>query len=171
MVRPGDDDYIDARLNDIEELPMSGIKVYVFLLFGITMILYLFGYTSPFVHMISGVGVNVTYDAATASSHVATDTNYVNTLQNSLASVFMNPIFLGLVGVSAVAAYITGGGGGNSIYFLAPLFIITMLMANYFVLPVDFINQANMDPLIAIFVLGFLNILLALSIVEFVRGT
>lgn len=130
---------------------MTSLRVYIFILFGISAVLYFFGYTSPFLDIVS----NTQGDIAIS-------------LLNSFISVFTNPIFLSILGVSSVASYFSGGSN-FSVTYLIPMLLI-MAMLNYFILPTSFIVNMQMDPVISMLVGGFLNIFLALAMLEFIRG-
>lgn len=132
---------------------MGLLKIYVLLLFGISAILYMFGYSPPLLYF---------WNATSTSGGAAVS------LMSSFIAIFFNPSFLAIAGVSSVAAYLSGGGNFSVIYII-PIFL-AVAMLNYFVMPTSFILTLDLDPLISMIVLGFLNILMVLAIMEFVRG-
>jgi len=133
---------------------MNLLVTYVFLIFGISASLYFFGFTSP---LLLGL------EAVTSGGEIGT------TLLDSFINIFFNPIFLSIIGVTAVASYLTSGAG-NSITYVIPIFML-LLILNLFILPTSYILSAEMTPIIKLFVSGFLNLLLGLAITEFIRGS
>jgi hypothetical protein len=130
---------------------MGLLKVYVMLLFGISIGLYLSGYTSPLLQI-----------ATTTNADISV------ALLNSFLGIFTNVTFLAILGATAVASYLTSGGN-MSITYLFPIFLIMALM-NFFILPTSFILALELDPFIKILVAGFLNLMLGLAMVEFIRS-
>ena len=130
----------------------SGIRVYAFLVFGISIVLWMMGYTSPFYATVSNMSGNIAGD-----------------LLNSFILIFTNPTFLALLGVSAVASYFSGGSNFSVTYLIPMLLVLVML--NYFLLPINFIFDMAMNPMLKVIIGGFLNLLLAFAMLEFVRGT
>lgn len=132
---------------------MNMLAAYVMIVFGMTIGLYWMGYTSPLL-----VGL----ESVTTTGDVATP------LMNAIIGIFLNPAFLVLIGVTAVSAYFLGGTGSG----VTNLFLVftLMLMVNFFILPTSFILAAEMNAIFKIFIAGFLNLFVALAIVEFVRG-
>ena len=131
---------------------MSNITTYMVLIFGISIGLYLMGYTSPFMAMFNNIGQ---------------DTNIAEAILNSLLAIFTNPIFLAGLGISAVASFITGGS--YSVMYLFPI-VMLVAFANYFVLPTSFILQADFPLELKLIINTFLNLFMVLAIIEFVRG-
>lgn len=132
---------------------MSSFKIYVLLLFGITVGLYMVGYTSPFLNIASGSILET--DVATA-------------LLQAFFEVFTNPIFLSLLGVSAIASFVASGGNFSVTYLIPMLLLQAML--NFFILPTSFILAMEIDPMMKLIIGGFLNIFLAMAMIEFIRG-
>jgi len=130
---------------------MTGLRAYIFILFGMSAVLYLFGYTSPFLDIVSHTQGNI-----------ATD------LLNQFILLFTSTTFLAILGVSAVASYFTGGSNFSVTYLIPILLIMTML--NFFILPTSFIISMELDPFIKLLIGGFLNLFLAFALLEFVRG-
>jgi hypothetical protein len=132
---------------------MSKIAVYVFLLFGISLALYLFGFTSPAMEA---------FITATGEGEVASG------LMNAMLAIFTRPEFLALIGAAAVVAFVSGSSG-DMIAYAFPIFML-IVFANFFILPTSFILSASIDSFSKIVVAGFLNLLLGLAIMEFVRS-
>lgn len=130
---------------------MGAFKVYVFLLFGISVGLYFVGYTSPLLQL-----------ATTTNEDISI------ALLNSFIGIFTNVTFLAILGATSVASYLTSGGN-FSVTYLFPIFLI-MAMLNFFILPTSFILAMELDPVIKIIVAGFMNLLLGMAMVEFIRG-
>ena len=130
---------------------MSSITTYVMLVFGISVFLYLVGYTSPFMTFVQN----------------ASNGDVFTSLLNSFINIFTNPIFLTSLGLSAVASFITGGN--YNVVYLFPILMLVVL-ANYFVLPTSFLNATEIPSQLKLIISTFLNLFLVLSVVEFVRG-
>lgn len=130
---------------------MGAFKVYVFLLFGISIGLYFVGYTSPLLQLATTTNEDITV-----------------ALLNSFIGIFTNVTFLAILGATSVASYLTSGGN-FSVTYLFPIFLI-MAMLNFFILPTSFILAMELDPVIKIIVAGFMNLLLGMAMVEFIRG-
>jgi len=130
---------------------MSSITTYVMLVFGISVVLYLVGYTSPFMTFVQN----------------ASNGDVFTSLLNSFINIFTNPIFLTSLGLSAVASFITGGN--YNVVYLFPILMLVVL-ANYFVLPTSFLNATEIPSQLKLIISTFLNLFLVLSVVEFVRG-
>lgn len=130
---------------------MGSFRVYVMLLFGISVALYMMGYTSPLLQLDTTTGG----DIAVA-------------LLNSFLGIFTNVTFLAILGATSVASYLTSGGN-FSVTYLFPIFLI-MAMLNFFILPTSFILAMEIDPFIRIIVAGFMNLMLGMAMVEFIRG-
>jgi hypothetical protein len=129
------------------------ITAYVLLIFGISLSLYLLGYPSVFLALISQVG---------------SEQPITSTLFTSLIAVFTNPVFLIGAAFAGITGFLTGGGNFSVIYMIPLLMLIAI--ANVFVLPTAYLLQMDMNPIIQLIINGFMNTLLMLTIIEFVRG-
>jgi hypothetical protein len=65
-------------------------------------------------------------------------------------------------------AFVTGGAG-DVIAYAFPIFML-ITFANFFILPTSFVLATGIDPFSKIVILGFLNLLLGLTVMEFVRS-
>lgn len=135
---------------------MGTLSSYAMLLFGISAVFYMMGYTSPFLAIVG---------------QVTTDTPILNTLVNSLYTTLTNPIFLIGMAIAGVASF-AGNFGYASTQFLAPLmfFVGVSFIANFFVLPTSFIFQAGFPTILKLLINAFLNVFLMLGLLEFIRG-
>lgn len=130
------------------------LKTYLMIVFGISIALYLVGYTSPFVKMMGEVGIeNVTF----------------NSVINGIWAIFSNPVFLASLGIAAIGSLLLIGGSGQSTLFIVPI-IILMAFANYFILPTGEILASNLPTIIKFITNTFLNLFLMSTIIEFVAG-
>jgi len=130
---------------------MTGLRAYIFILFGMSAVLYLFGYTSPFLDIVSHTQGNI-----------ATD------LLNQFMLLFTSEEFLTFLGLSAVVSFFSGGSNFSVTYLIPILMLLAML--NFFVLPTSFILSMEVDPFIKFLVGGFLNLFLVFAMLEFIRG-
>lgn len=130
---------------------MSAIRVYVFFIFGISITLYFLGYTSPFLAVVS-----------------ATDGTMAQNLLNAMIGIFTNPVFLAIIGVSTVTGIFSFGRDFTA-SFLIPMLLL-QVMLNFFVLPTNFITDMSMNPILQLLIGAFLNMMLAMAMLEFVRS-
>ena len=138
----------------------GSLTVYVFLLFGIMVAMYLSGYQSPFVEFMGNA----------LGGDFTNSTGVFNSLINSFTNIFTNPGSFALVGVLVTVITISSLiSGGYSAMFAISLFIIVIL-ANILILPVNFIFKENMPYVLKIILASFLNLLLIMSIVSFTRS-
>jgi hypothetical protein len=87
---------------------------------------------------------------------------------SQLMSIFTNPIFLAALGLAAVTSFIVGGGN-FSVFFLFPILMLA-IFANMFILPSNYMFDTSL-PIFARALIGvFMNLILMLAIVNFVRG-
>lgn len=129
------------------------ISTYIFLLFGISLVFYLGGYQALMWNALS--------------NEVGTDQTIGESFLNSLGDIFSNPTLLAILGVSAVTSFLLGGASFSAV-FIIPLFILGVL-ANVFIIP----STLFFDPSVGFIgtALGlFMNILLMLAIVNFMKG-
>jgi len=138
----------------------GSLTVYVFLLFGIMVAMYLSGYQAPFVEFMGNA----------LGGDFTNSTGVFNSLINSFTNIFTNPGSFVLVGVLVTIITISSLiSGGYSAMFAISLFIIVIL-ANILILPVNFIFKENMPYVLKIILASFLNLLLIMSIVSFTRS-
>ncbi len=135
---------------------MGTLSSYAMMLFGISTMLYIMGYASPFLAIVG---------------EVSTDTPILNTLINSLYTTLTNPIFLLGLAIAGVTS-LAGNFGFSSAGFLAPLmfFVGVSFIANFFVLPTSFIFQVGFPEILKLIINSFLNVFLMLGLLEFIRG-
>jgi len=136
------------------------VKTYIMMLFGISVALYLLGYTSPFLEILSQTGVEESGSASIIWNNII----------NNFLSVFSNPILWTTMAVPIVGSILMSGSSGQSSYFVIPLLVLTTVLANFFVLPTTYIFSAEIPTIVKIIVNSFLNLFLLLTIIEFVTG-
>jgi len=132
---------------------MGAMKTYLILLFSMSVMLYLAGYTSPFLALEDKLGSN---------------TNLLDTLLTDMINIFTNPAFLTAIGIGAVASLLVGSGNYSVIY-LVPVVMLSVFM-NYFILPLSFIYDVTLPGLIKTLFVVFMNLFLFLAVIEFIRG-
>lgn len=135
------------------------VKTYIMMLFGISVTLYLLGYTSPFLAILSQSGIE-----ESGSSTIIWDN-----LINSFLNVFSNPILWASMAIPIVGSILMAGSSGQSSYYVIPLLFL-IAMANFFVLPTTYIFSAEIPVILKIIINSFLNLFLLLTIVEFITG-
>ena len=134
------------------------LKVYIFLLFGISIALFFAGY-QPLLF-------NILQCTPTGATCVPT-TNFAQGVINSLTTLLANPGFLLGVGLSVIVGMVIGGG--FSVYYIIPIIILSVL-SNFLILPTDFLLTTGMPWQISMVILGFMNLMLLLTAIEFIRG-
>ena len=136
-----------------------GLTTYVMLMFGISIAFFFLGFAPP---LFASAGCN------TASTTCAPADNLAYTvINNILNAIISNPAATGLAGVAVVTSIILGGSF-VVIYIIPALILIAV--ANFVFLPTSFMFSDVLPIEIRLIVLAFLNLLLILTIVSFVRG-
>jgi len=126
------------------------LRVYVFLLFGTMVVLYLMGYQAPLVAVLTKSG-NIGW----------------NFIINKMLAIFTDPAFLVALGVSGVSAYLFSGN--QSVMFVFPIMLL-VIIANIFFMPTSYLMEAQIPVEIKTIVTAWLNMMLVLGAIEFVRG-
>lgn len=137
-----------------------GLTTYVFLLFGISIAFFFLGFSPP---LLSALGCDTTLDTCTPSQTLSNQV--LSSIFNSLSN---NAAALGLIGGAAIVSGLLLGGS-FVIMYVGPI-LIFMAVANLVLLPTDFLYTNALPIEIRMIVLGFLNLLLVLIIVAFIRG-
>lgn len=160
----------------------GSITTYVFLMFGLTVILYMFGFTNMF----TAYQATASSDTGNQNTNLSNpkfqqDSNPLGMLLNSIISFATKNIMLvvggiaGLVFLGAMGYFI---GGANFSVFYSYIIIIGFLavMLNYFVFPIYKLDEQTRNIELApglsisVVLMLFLNLFFILSIVEYVRG-
>jgi len=135
------------------------LTTYVMLLFGIGIALWFIGY-SPLVFSMLGC------DTTDTTCEIQKDAA-VNFLNGIIDALINNPLALaGIAGV-LVLGYLLGGS--FIVNFLAPV-VILLSVSNIFLLPTEFFFDNVIPFEIRLIIFGFLQLLLFLSIITFIRG-
>ena len=157
----------------------AGITAYVMLMFGMIVILYLFGFTSAW-----GNYEKQQISDESGSKNI-TDVDAVNkdigTLMiDNIKALFTNEkgetdLLRVVIGTALTLAgmYLASKVGGQYAFaYIIPI-IFVILFANIFIFPISYTSEhlgfASDIPL-SLFLIAFFNLFLVLSIVEFVRG-
>lgn len=136
-----------------------GLTTYVMLLFGISIALFFLGYKPLMFTMLQCDTTAPTCDP---------NVNYgYNALNNILTSIVTNPLVLGLAGIGIVSGILLGGT--FAVVYVIPILIL-FAITNFVLLPTDFLLNSVLPWEIKAIILGFLNLMLLLTIVSFVRG-
>lgn len=167
----------------------GGLTTYVMMMFGLIVVLYLFGFTSAWNSYASdGREIGVGDDATTIGDPQFFDSNFRigDMMVNGIMTLFStvgeglseNPL-LALVGgifITAGAFLVLRSGGAYALGFIIPIVLIT-IFANIFIFPIEPITTETTSLSIAsgipisLILVAFFNVFLFLSIIEFVRGT
>lgn len=151
----------------------GGLTVWIMLMFGVSIVLYMFGYTNMWSAAQTNADVNGTSIGGIGSSQI------------NILAWFMNPMNILIAGVAAVGvvgtilALLVGKSGGTSAYqFIIPVAILGV--ANIFVFPIadaghelKAFTMTVSNGLSFSFdfaLVAFFNILLILAIIEFITG-
>lgn len=164
-------------LKSLKENNSGGVTTYVMIMFGMTFILFMFGF-----HTIWD-----TYSSYTAYSYNGSDYTLGNPAVNFgvnilifLTDFFTNPEnyglaiggILGFIGL-ALAGYIFRGSIATILQYLIPIIILGAL--NIFIFPINSIDSSLLNlefggVSATIFLLAFFNLFYILAVIEFVRG-
>lgn len=137
-----------------------GLTTYAFILFGISVAFFFLG-AKPM--MLSSLGCDTTEQTQCTSSQdigYTVITDIINVLKE-------NPIATGLIGATIISSLLLGGT--FIVMYVVPILILVAL-SNFFLLPVDFIYSNAMPFEIRVIIFGFINLMLVLTIVGFIRG-
>jgi len=157
----------------------AGLSTYVFLLFGLTLVFYMFGFHSVwdtysnYTLLTDEEGVNKTN--ITNPEYFQPGTGKTKTMFSNLGSMILAG--LGLLGGGAILTFIVGRFTGGTTVYLQYLFPIVLLVVflNVFVFPIaqitDQTQQINTVFPVSYVLAAFFNLILILAIIEFVRGT
>ena len=78
-----------------------------------------------------------------------------------------NPVTTGLIGITIISSLLLGGT--FIVVYVVPILIL-IAVADFFLLPTDFIFSDALPIEIRIVVFGFMNLMLVMTIVGFIRG-
>ena|SRR3990167_5528803 len=135
-------------------------STYLYIMMGISIAFWFFGYPPAAYSLLTQSGINIETGEAVPIA---------DTMINGIRNLFSDPLFLAAIGIPLVLSVFIGGSGGQSVYFVIPLLMLTVFM-NIFIFPTSFIFNQDMPVILrAIFNL-FLNSMLMMSIIEFIRG-
>jgi hypothetical protein len=150
---------------------VSAFDVPVFLLLGISVVMYLVGFCSPAL-VLAGVcaapNQELQQPVQQLTGTVGVDTPASLSITSQIFSIFTNPFFLSIAGISVAVSFILAGLN-FSVTFIIPVFIVTILIG-FFILPISFIFSASYDPTLKIIFGLLINTMLVLSIAQFVRS-
>ena len=135
-----------------------GLTTYAFLLFGISLAFYFAGSVPP---MFAVLGCDTS-----AQTCASTDTIGTNLISSILTSIANNPS-IALGGVVFLVSAVLLGGSFIVIYTIPILLIIA---ANLFLLPTSFLFSDALPFEIRLIVGGFLNLMLIMTMISFIRG-
>ena len=136
-----------------------GLVTYAMLLFGISIAFFFIGSAPP---MFAAVGCDTTLDTCTPSDTLGTE------FLNSIIDMILNNPMTALLGAVAIVTAVLIGGSFVVIYLIPALLL--MVAANFFLLPTSFLFTDALPFEIRVIVLGFLNLMLIMTIITFVRG-
>lgn len=88
-------------------------------------------------------------------------------MNNILQSIVNNPAILGVAALSIITPILIGGS--FAVMYLIPILIL-FAVSNFLLLPTDFLLSTAMPTEIKLIIMGFMNLLLLLTIITFIRG-
>jgi hypothetical protein len=138
-----------------------GLSTYVFLLFGISVAFYFLGSTPL---LFSTLGCSTA--GPSASCEAGKDVGYT-VITNIINAIKGNPVTTGLIGITIISSLLLGGT--FIVVYVVPILIL-IAVADFFLLPTDFIFSDALPIEIRIVVFGFMNLMLVMTIVGFIRG-
>lgn len=130
------------------------LRTYIFIILGSIIVFYLMGYEAPAVKVLTSMSED--------------GGNPWQTVINELGRVLTDPAFLGTLGLVGFTTLILSPNN-YSVGFIIPILFLIVL-SNIFVLPTSFITDAQLPGEIKTLALLYLNGLLTLGAIEFVRG-
>jgi len=153
----------------------GSVTVYALLVFSIVMGLYMMGYNSIYANYVEQQddvqleGNETNYSYNTSEGGMDKQQNLAETIVNVIIESMKDPkLLFPLLGVGLVS-FVTAGGTRYALTFIIPA-IILLAILNIFVLPMGFLYDEGIPQIIQIFVGGFLNLILMLTVVEFISG-
>lgn len=136
-----------------------GITTYVMILFGISIAMFFIGYKPLLFGLLQ---------CPTGAVICDPNQNYgYDVLNNILQSIVSNPAIVGVAGLSILTSVLLGGS--FAVMYLIPILIL-FAVSNFLLLPTDFLLSTAMPMEIKIIILGFMNLMLLLTIITFIRG-
>lgn len=151
----------------------GAITTYVIMMFGMIVVLYLMGFTSPF-DAYSQVQVGPSGEEKTITSPTGIGVNILDWLSRGIYGLFEsvadNPIIAVVSSIITIGGLwaITRIGGQYVLAYIIPLVILT-IFANIFLFPTASLQGEIVFPL-DIIAFTFLNLFLILSYLEFILG-
>lgn len=162
----------------------AGLTTYVMVMFGMIVILYLMGFTSPWVAYHSEGRIDAEGEVDLESTGAIDSEFSIGTMMvDGIKGIFdsavdgatENPLIaLAATIVAGLGIYILARAGGAYIFaYLIPIILVT-IFANIFLFPIEPISGQMIYlenvPLNVILIV-FLNLFMFLSIIEFIRGS
>ena len=135
---------------------MGMLTTYVMLIFSISAVFYLMGYHGAM------------FDAFSAADGIGSTEPISTTIMSSMFNVFTDWRLLAMIGAVSVSAWLLGGSSFSVMFFI-PLLMLSAVL-NYFILPTSFLFDSTLPDFLRIGVAVFFNILLLLTMLEFIRG-
>jgi uncharacterized membrane protein (DUF485 family) len=152
----------------------GAITTYVMMMFGLIIVLYLMGFTSPWMAYTAET-VGPEGEETGIASPTGIGTNILDWMMNGVYSLFeevaSNPLIAVISTIVTLGAFylISKVGGQYVLAYIIPI-IILAIFANIFIFPTSTLQGQILFPL-DIVVFGFLNLFLILSYIDFVKGT
>ena len=146
----------------------AGIATYVFILFGTSFMLYLFGFTSMWnAYSI----INLTGDGSSiplANEGLNLGVRFISMITDSLYALLITAG----TGALILIAFAKFGGASTTLWqYIIPAILLVVL--NIFVFPIDSISKEltiGGEIPISLFILLFFNLFYVLAVIEFIRG-
>jgi len=146
----------------------ASVTVFVMILVGFVIGFYLMGFKSPAISF---------FEETVSGNTITTEDFNVGDFLNHIKDSILSPFGLGIMGIAVLFSLVTafsGGGAGitSFIGFLVPILII-FAVANVFFFPIvsamSAEGVASLNP-VDLILAAVLNVLLMLTIIEFISG-
>lgn len=135
---------------------MGMLTTYVMLIFSISAVFYMMGYHGAM------------WDTFSSAGGIGSTEPISSTIMSSMFAIFSDWRLLAMIGAVSVSAWLLGGSSFSVMFFI-PLLMLSAVL-NYFVLPTSFLFDSTLPDVLRIGVAVFFNILLLLTMLEFIRG-
>lgn len=137
---------------------------YVFLMTGLSLMLYLMGYT-PVVNLFEDKADPLQLVKTNADDSINFD-GTINPDEETDNNILMAALFIGVLSIIGISiSFLTGFGAT----YVLPM-VILMAVLNFFIFPINFLFTDATPDIIRIPAVVILNILLVLAVLDFTRG-
>lgn len=145
----------------------GSVASYVMIMFGMTIMLYLFGFESMWTAYQNAANGNI------ATSIFSSSEQFFGNILELFTSSIKGMIVGGTIGIfGAIALYVAFKNNSAIWQYIVPIIILAGL--NIFVFPVSVVTDqfafGDLNTFLSLGLLGFFNIMYILAMIEFIRG-